>query len=440
MNTATSAYAPASFEADTASSASALYAKVTWRLIPLLFLCYVAAYLDRVNVGFAKLQMLKDLGFSETVYGLGAGIFFLGYFIFEVPSNIILHKVGARLWIARVMITWAALSASMMFVTTPTSFYVLRFLLGVAEAGLFPGVILYLTYWYPSARRGKIIALFMTGIPISGVIGGPLSGWILHAMGGVYDLTGWQWLFLLEAIPSFVLSAVVILMLDKNIEQAKWLSDDEKRTLAANIARDAEGVDSHSFKDGFTQPMVWALCGIYFFFIMGLYGVGFWLPTLIKGSGVTDPLTIGLLTVLPYAAAAVSMVVVGRSSDARRERRWHVAIPGVIGTLGWILAVQSGADNVAWAMLGLTVATMGVMTTLCQFWCLPTAVLSGAAVATGVAVVNSVGNLAGFVSPYVIGWIVDQTHSTDLGVYTLAASLLIGGLLVLLLPKLRVNR
>jgi D-galactonate transporter len=413
---------------------------VTWRLVPLLFLCYVAAYLDRVNVGFAKLQMLQDLHFSETTYGLGAGIFFIGYFFFEVPSNIILHKVGARLWIARVMITWAVISACMMFTKTPTVFYILRFLLGLAEAGLFPGVILYLTYWYPSERRGKIIALFMTGIPISGVIGGPLSGWILHSMGGVSGLAGWQWLFLIEAIPSLVLGVVVILMLDKGIEQAKWLTDDEKRTLSANVAADASGTTSHSFKDGFTRPMVWALCVIYLFFIMGLYGVSFWLPTLIKGSGVKDPLMIGLLTTLPYAAAAISMILVGRSSDARRERRWHVALPGLIGTVGWIVAVAAGSGNVTLAMIGLTVATMGVMTTLCQFWCLPTAILAGAAAATGVAVVNSVGNLAGFVSPYVIGWIIDKTHSIDLGVYTLAACLAIGGLLVLALPKRLVNR
>ncbi|HKR38853.1 MAG TPA: MFS transporter [Paraburkholderia sp.] len=421
------------------TSQSALYAKVAWRLVPLLFLCYVAAYLDRVNVGFAKLQMLKDLGFSETVYGLGAGIFFIGYFIFEVPSNIILHKVGARIWIARVMITWAIISGLMMFATTPAMFYMLRFLLGVAEAGLFPGVILYLTYWFPAERRGKIIALFMTGIPISGVIGGPLSGWILHSMSGTHGLAGWQWLFVIEAIPSLVLGVVVILMLDKGIEQASWLSDDEKRTLIVNIAADASRVESHSFRDGFTNRMVWVLSVIYLFFIMGLYGVGFWLPTLIKGSGVKDPLTIGLLTTLPYAAAAISMVVVGRSSDARRERRWHVALPGLIGTAGWIVAVAAGSGNVTLAMIGLTVATMGVMTTLCQFWCLPTAVLAGAAAATGVAVVNSVGNLAGFVSPYVIGWIIDKTHSTDLGVYTLAACLSIGGLLVLALPKRLVN-
>jgi MFS family permease len=419
---------------------SAVYAKVAWRLIPFLFLCYVAAYLDRVNVGFAKLQMLSDLSFSETVYGLGAGVFFIGYFLFEVPSNIILHKVGARLWIARVMITWGLISGAMMFVKTPTMFYVMRFALGLAEAGLFPGVILYLTYWFPSERRGKITALFMTGIPMSGVIGGPLSGWILHALSGAHGLAGWQWLFLLEAVPSLVMGIAVIAYLDDGIMRAKWLSASEQAMLARNIAADSNQAQSHTLRDGFTKPIVWLLSGIYFFFIMGLYGVGFWLPTLIKGSGVTEPLLIGLLTTLPYAAAAIAMVLVGRSSDKRRERRWHVTVPGLIGTVGWLVSVLTGHTSIALSMAALTVATIGVMVTLSQFWCLPTAVLSGAAAATGVAVVNSVGNLAGFVSPYAIGWIVDKTHSTDLGVYTLAGCLAVGGLLALTMPKRLVNR
>jgi MFS family permease len=419
---------------------SRVYAKVAWRLIPFLFLCYVAAYLDRVNVGFAKLQMLQDLQFSETVYGLGAGIFFIGYFIFEVPSNIILHKVGARLWIARVMLTWALISAAMMLVTTPTLFYVLRFALGLAEAGLFPGVILYLTYWFPASRRGRIIAFFMTGIPMSGVIGGPLSGWILHAMSGVHGWAGWQWLFLLEALPSLVMGFAVIAYLDNGIKDAHWLSENEKRLLMDNIAADEREVKSHSLRDGFTNPLVWLLSGIYFFFIMGLYGVGFWLPTLIKGSGVKDPLMIGLLTTLPYAAAVLAMIFVSRSSDNRRERRWHVTLPALLGTFGWLVTVATGHASVTLAMIALTVATMCVMTTLSQFWCLPTAVLTGAAAATGVAVVNSVGNLAGFVSPYAIGWIIDKTHSTDLGVYTLAVCIAIGGVLALTLPKHLVNR
>ncbi len=416
-----------------------LYRKVSWRIIPLLFACYVAAYLDRVNVGFAKLQMLGDLGFSETTYGLGAGIFFIGYFLFEVPSNIILHKVGARVWIARVMLSWAVISAAMVFVRSPAVFYLLRFLLGIAEAGLFPGVILYLTYWYPSRRRGGIIALFMTGIPIAGVVGGPLSGWILSALSGAHGLAGWQWMFLVEALPSVVLGFVILAFLDDGIARAAWLTSEDKATLRRNIERDGAGAQAHSLREGFTSPWVWLLCGIYFFFIMGLYGVGFWLPTLIKATGIADPLTIGLLTVLPYGAAAACMVIVGRMSDAARERRWHIVVPGAIGTAGWLVSVLFARDVVV-AEAALTVATAGVLVTLAQFWCLPTSVLAGAAAASGIAVINSVGNLAGFVSPYAIGWIIDATHSTSLGVYTLAACLLVGSLLALTMPSRLVDR
>jgi sugar phosphate permease len=421
------------------SDKSRLYSKVTWRLIPFLFICYMAAYLDRVNVGFAKLQMLADLHFSETIYGLGAGIFFIGYFIFEVPSNIMLHRVGARWWIARIMFTWAILSGAMMFVTTPWAFYTIRFLLGAAEAGLFPGVILYLTYWYPAERRGKIIALFMTGIPMAGVIGGPLSGWIMQMMGGIHGLAAWQWLFLIEAMPSLVLSVCVLLYLDNGIESARWLSPSEKEMLKQNIALDAKQVESSSSREGFTNPRVWLLCAAYFCIIMGLYGVGFWLPTLIKGAGVTSALSIGLLTVLPYGAATLGMVSIGISSDATRERRWHLAIPGFVGALAW-LATAHYSHDATLAVTALTVVTICVMSTLSQFWCIPTAILTGAAAAVGIAVINSVGNLAGFVSPYLIGWIIDTTKSTDLGVFTLAISIALGSLLILLMPKKLVNR
>lgn len=277
------------------------YAKVTWRLIPFLFLCYVFAYLDRVNVGFAKLQMLADLKFSETVYGLGAGIFFIGYFIFEVPSNIALHRFGARKWIARIMLSWGVLSGMMIFVKTPTAFYVLRFLLGVAEAGFFPGIILYLTYWYPSSRRAKITAMFMTGIPIAGVIGGPLSGWILNNFGGVGGMAGWRWLFLLEALPSIIGGFVVLMYLDDKISSAKWLSADEKTLLEKGLANESEHIEVHSASGAFANRRVWVLSLCYFGIIMGLYGIGFWLPTLIKASGVSDALNVGLLTMIPTA-------------------------------------------------------------------------------------------------------------------------------------------
>ncbi|HKE91096.1 MAG TPA: MFS transporter [Gemmatimonadales bacterium] len=421
------------------SAESRLYARVTGRLIPLLFCCYVAAYLDRVNIGFAKLQMLTDLGFSETVYGLGAGIFFIGYFIFEIPSNIILHRVGARRWIARVMLTWAVISASMVFVTTPRVFYILRFLLGVAEAGFFPGVILYLTYWYPAARRAGVIALFMTGIPIAGVIGGPISGWILKAMVGVQGLAGWQWLFLFEALPSLALGVAVLVYLDNGIAAARWLTAEEQAYLARRVAEDQRDVSSHALRDGLTNPRIWVLAAIYFCLIAGLYGAGFWLPTLIARTGVQGPLEIGILTVLPNAAGAIAMVAISRRSDAARERRWHLVTPALIGAAGWLLTVRYGANS-AVAVAGMTLAMAGVTTSLSQFWCLPTALLASAAAATGIALVNSIGNLAGFLSPLAIGWISDRTGSTDMGVYALAAIMCIGSLLVLTIPRRIVDR
>ncbi|WP_250475145.1 MFS transporter [Caballeronia sp. GAFFF1] len=415
------------------------YAKVTWRLIPFLFLCYVFAYLDRVNVGFAKLQMLADLKFSETVYGLGAGIFFIGYFIFEVPSNIALHRFGARKWIARIMLSWGVLSGMMIFVKTPAAFYALRFFLGVAEAGFFPGIILYLTYWYPSSRRAKITALFMTGIPIAGVIGGPLSGWILNNFGGVGGLAGWRWLFLLEALPSIIGGLVVLMYLDDKISSAKWLSADEKTLLEKGLANESEHIEVHSASGAFSNRRVWVLCLCYFGIIMGLYGIGFWLPTLIKASGVSDALNVGLLTMIPYGAAAVAMVLLGRSSDRSKERRWHVALPAIVGAVG-LVASTLVPHNVALAVASLTVATIGILGALCQFWAIPPAFLGGVAAAAGIALINSVGNLAGFVSPYLVGWVKDMTHSTDVGLYCVAASLIVAAAIVLTMPKKVVNR
>ena len=417
----------------------ATYAKVTWRLIPFLFLCYVFAYLDRVNVGFAKLQMLSDLKFSETVYGLGAGIFFIGYFIFEVPSNIAMHRFGARKWIARIMITWGVISAAMIFVKSPTTFYILRFFLGVAEAGFFPGIILYLTYWYPSSRRGKITAMFMTGIPISGVVGGPLSGWILNQFNGVYGMPGWQWLFLLEAIPSFLAGFVVLVYLDDKISAAKWLTVEQRSLLEKSLANEAGNIEVHSVWGPFRNKRVWVLSLCYFGIIMGLYGISFWLPTLFKAAGVADAFTVGLLTMIPYGAAAIAMVMLGRSSDRMKERRWHVAMPALLGAAG-LVASTFVPHNAALAVLFLTLATIGIMGALCQFWAIPPSFLGGAAAAAGIALINSVGNLAGFVSPYLVGWIKDLTHSTDVGLYCVAASLVVAAAIVLTMPKGVVNR
>lgn len=407
-----------------------VYRKVTLRLIPFLFLCYVAAYLDRVNVGFAKLQMLNDLKFSETIYGLGAGIFFLGYFIFEVPSNIILHRVGARVWIARIMVTWGVLSAATMFVTSPTSFYVIRFLLGVAEAGFFPGIILYLTYWYPAERRGQMISLFMTALPMAGIIGGPISGWILQQMNGVSGYAGWQWLFLFEAIPSVIIGIWVLFYLDDSIEKSKWLTLGEKNLLTRKIAADNVSKVHTSTLDGLRNPKIWIMSMIYFCFAMGLYGVGFWLPSIIKAMGVTNAFDVGLLSAVPYVAAAIGMVLVGRRSDRTGERRWHIIIPATLGSLGLLLSVQL-AYNHYLAIAALTLATFGILSSLPLFWSLPTALLGGGAAASGIAFINSFGNLAGFVSPYMIGWIKDATQSTNNGMYILSAVMLLGAMLIL---------
>jgi D-galactonate transporter len=417
----------------------ATYGKVTWRLIPFLFICYVFAYLDRINVGFAKLQMLSDLKFSESVYGLGAGIFFIGYFLFEVPSNIALHRFGARKWIARIMISWGTISGCMIFVTTPTMFYVLRFFLGVAEAGFFPGIILYLTYWYPSARRAKITALFMTGIPIAGLIGGPLSGWILNRFDQLYGMPGWQWLFLIEAIPSIITGIIVLFYLNDKISDAKWLSSAEKSLLEKNVSAGKKDLESHSVFGAFKNTKVWVLCACYFGIIMGLYGISFWLPTLIKASGVSDALDIGLLTMIPYGVAAIAMVLMGRNSDRMFERRWHVAIPAVIGAIGLIVSTLY-PQNTALIVLALTVATGGIFSALSQFWSIPPAFLGGAAAAAGIALINSVGNLAGFVSTYIVGWIKDLTQSTDIGLYVIATSLVIAAAIVLTMPKKLVNK
>ena len=417
----------------------ATYRKVAWRLMPLLLICYIIAYLDRVNVGFAKLQMIGALGFSDVVYGLGAGIFFIGYFLFEIPSNIILHKVGARVWIGRIMITWGLLSAAMMFITTPTAFYIMRFFLGVAEAGFFPGIILYLTYWYPSHRRGRITALFMTGIALAGVLGGPLSGAIMKLADGCNGWAGWQWMFLLEGLPAVLIGVIVLMYLDDRISDAKWLSEEERALLAANIAAENSSKEEASVFTVLSSGRVWLMAMIYFSLVVGLYGVSFWLPTIIKAMGIADPLEVGLMSAIPYGAAMIVMLLVARNADRLRERRWHIAIPALLGAIGLVLSVLWAKDTVL-AMAALTLATAGMLSTLPLFWSLPTSFLAGTGAAAGIAMINSLGNLAGFASPYAVGWLKEATASTDAGIYVLAVSLVLGAALTLSVPARLVNK
>ncbi|WP_240766214.1 MFS transporter [Paraburkholderia flava] len=423
-----------------ATDADLLFRRVAWRFMPLLFAGYVVAYLDRVNVGFAKLQMLNSLHFSEAAYGLGAGLFFVGYFLFEVPSNLLLHKLGARRWIARIMVTWAALSMATAWVTTPAMFYAVRFLLGVAEAGFFPGMILYLTYWFPSHRRGKMVALLMAGNPVSGLVGGPLSGYIMHATHGAGGMAGWQWLFVLEALPSIALGIAIFFLLDDRVADAHWLDDGEKRMIQNEIDTTAASRTHSSVSAVFLSARVWLMCLILFGIVMGSYAIGFWQPTIIRGTGIDDPFVIGLLTMIPYTAALISMIVAGRNADRTRERRWHVAGPALLAACGFVICALNGQHAVL-SMVGLTLAAVGVVTALPMFWALPTAFLGGTGAAAGIALINCTGNLAGFISPAVIGWLKTVTHTLSSGLFVVAASLVMSALLiVVLVPARLVNR
>lgn len=428
-----------SSEVDTTIRKSA-YRKIAFRLMPFLMLCYFCAYLDRVNVGFAKLQMMSDLQFSEAVYGLGAGIFFIGYFLCEVPSNIVLHKVGARRWVARIMITWDILSGCFAFVQTEWQFYTLRFLLGVAEAGLAPGLLLYLTYWFPSYRRARMTVLWFIAIPISGMIGGPLSGLIMDRMSGVHGWFGWQWMFVIEAIPTVIVGLLVLAVLKDSVQDANWLTQDEKNLVKQELAQDNQHKEGHaSVKEFIADKRLWLLAGIYFCVVMGQYAITFWLPTLIRNSGISDNWHIGLLTSLPYMCAIVVMILAGRSGDHFQERRWHLIIPMCAGAIALTFATLF-ASNLTLSLICLCIAASGVLTASSLFWMLPTNFLGGVSAAAGIAAVNSFANLAGFCSPYLIGWVTTNTGSNAIGMFLITAVLIFGASLVLRVPAKLVNR
>jgi len=412
---------------------AAIYRKAARRLIPFLFLLYLVAFIDRVNVGFAKLQMSGDLEFDEAVYGFGAGIFFLGYFLFEVPSNIILHRVGARRWISRILLVWGLISSAMMFVDSAASFYVLRFLLGVGEAGFFPGIILYLTYWFPARRRAKTTAAFMTAIAIAGVVGGPVSGWIMAGLDGWLGLRGWQWLFLLEGAPAVLLGFATHVFLDDGPAQAGWLAEGERQWLLRRLAEDQQGRDAlqghGSLRQALLSARVWLLALVYFCLALGLYGVSFWLPQIVNDLKQGGLVVTGWLSALPYLLAALVMVAVAHSSDRRHERRWHIAGSALLGGLGLVsLVLVRGSPTGSIAALGL--ATSGFLAALSIFWSLPTAFLSGRAAAGGIALINCVGSLGGYVGPVILGWVRQHTGSMDAGLYVLAGGMALAAALV----------
>ena len=402
---------------------------ISWRLIPFLVLAYFLSYLDRVNLGFAALTMNKELNFSPTVFSWGAGIFFIGYFLFEVPSNLALEKFGASRWIARIMITWGIISALMALVSGVSSFYGVRFLLGVAEAGFFPGIILYLTYWYPAKYRARFLAAFAVAVPVSTVIGAPISG-LLLGLDGAMGLKGWQWLFIIEGVPTVLLGVVTWFYLTDTPAKADWLTAEQKTWLASQLDSEvaAKQAAGHlTLGQALASSRVIALSLIYFGFVAALYGMQFWLPTIVKAFGFTNAQT-GFVIAVPYLFGTVAMILWARHSDATRERVFHVGAPLLLTSVA--LGVCGYVTDPTTTMVVLTVAAIGVFCTFAVFWTLPTAWLSGTAAAGAIALINSIGNLAGFGGPYIVGWIKDATGSTSTGLLVLSLLPLAAGLLV----------
>ena len=416
------------------SAVDALYSKVSWRIIPLLIVCYMVAYLDRINIGYAQLQMKQVLTFSDAVYGLGAGIFFIGYFLFEVPSNLMLEKIGARKTLLRIMFCWGIVAAAMMFVQTPTQFYVLRFLLGVFEAGFFPGIILYLTYWYPSARRGQMIAIFMAATTVASVIAGPLCGGIMKYMDGASGLAGWQWLFLVQGLPASLLGIVAYFYLQDKPEDARWLSAAEKKALRTNLENDQSHVAcaSHaSLGQMFRDRKVYVLALVYFLLLGATYTMIFWVPTLIKSWGVADLMQIGLYSALPSLIGVFGMILIGRNSDKHGERRWHFAASVALAAIGLgITTLTQGSLGASLAALSLAVIGIAAATPL--FFTITTEYLSKVGAAAGIALISSLGNLGAAASPAVTGAINAQTGSPVYSMYLVMALYLLSGIILLL--------
>lgn len=419
-----------------------IWRRAVWRILPILTVSYIFAYLDRINVGIAKLQMSSDLAFSETVYGLGAGIFFIGFFFFQIPSNMALHRFGARRLLAALLISWAVIAPLTALVATPFQFYAVRFLLGLTESGFYPGVILYLSLWFPSYRRGKMFALFAAAVPLSGLLGGPISGWIMEYFHNVQGIAGWKWLFIIQGTPSLLIGLLVFWLLPDRIDTAHWLNSEEKALIAERLREDAvqepAGAQA-SLGAVLRNGKLWLLTFIYFCLIAGFYTVSFWLPTLVRNAGVEDVFTVGLLTAIPYAAAIVTMIVASRSADKHRERRWHLALIAVMSGVGMVISALY-SDNLWVAMFGLTLGAAGGLSTLPLFWSLPTAFLGGTMAAVGVALINSFGNLAGFVAPYMMGILTDLTHSTLTGMMIISCTLFVGAAAIFLIPGRIVNR
>lgn len=414
------------------SDLDAVYIKIARRVVPFTVLLFLMAWLDRYNLGFAKLQMVQDLGFSEAVYGFGAGIVYLGYALFEIPSNLFLERAGARKTFARITILWGVTSIATLLVKTAPWFYVLRFLLGCFEAGLLPGVVLYMTYWFPAWRRGQMLAIFFTSMPLTSILGGPISGWIMGSMGGRGGLASWQWLFLLEGVPSIVVGLLaLVIVVDKPVE-ASWLTDREKQLVLADLEVDHRqaGSREHGFGQALKLPRVWLMTLIHFCGVSSNVTIGFWIPSIIRDLGVSSTLKIGLLSAVPYIAAVISMVLVSRHSDRTLERRYHAAVPCLVCALGLVGIGIFGATP-ALAFSALVVAVAGALSYNGPFWQIPPMLLAGTAAAGGIALINSLGSLSGWVGPSVMGWLEDMTGKTATGLYVVAVLEILGAVLIL---------
>jgi sugar phosphate permease len=413
----------------------ALFRKVTWRLMPILFISYIVAYIDRVNIGFAKLQMLDDLHFSAAVYGFGSGVFFVGFLLFEVPSNLILYRVGARKWIARIMLTWGLISMLTLFVKTPMAFYTMRFLLGAAEAGFLPGVVYYLTQWYPKRRHGRVISLLITAAAAGGVVVGPLSGWMMEAFTNVGSLRNWQWLFLLQGIPALIVGVVVFVGLADSPRTANWLNEAQRTRLLAIVEADHSGTHQRArIRDAFGEGKVWLLGAVLVALNLGIYAVVFWTPTIIKAAGFADYRTIGLISAIPYLASGVAMLLLGRSSDLFGERRWHIAGACIAGAVGLVLSVVFAAKPVL-SIAGVVLSTAAFIGATPLIWALASNFMKDRAAAAGFALMNALAALGGLFGPYLMGVAQDLTGNTALSMLGVAACAVAGSLIVLLLPS-----
>ncbi|NYH14988.1 MFS transporter [Paraburkholderia bryophila] len=416
---------------------SALYDRLNWRLLPFLLVCYLFAYLDRVNVGFAKLQMQSDLGFSDAAYGVGAGIFFLGYVLFELPSNLMLPKIGARKTFFRILVLWGITSACMLFVRNVPMFYGMRFLLGIFEAGFAPGMIFYLSRWYGPTRMARAIAIVFLAGPIGGIVGGPLSAWLMTRLAGTAGLAGWQWMFLAEGLPCIVMGVLTLFVLSDRPADASWLSDDEKRLLAAELELGPVPEGNHSFRDVARNPKIYLLACAYFCIIASIYAMSFWLPTIIKSQGVDDTIRLGWYAAIPYVGAAFGMVYIGRRSDARGERRYHSSVPALLAAL-LLCAVVLSDGHLFVTLALLTLATASLWMAYTVFWAVPSEHIKGDAAAGGIALINTIGLSGGFWGPAILGWAKTATGNLHLGLLIVAALALCGaGLLYGLLAVKR---